>query len=426
MSSQEHNMVVLGQIVKHIPAKLIEKLKAKYGIQTRAFTATSHVVAMIFAQLAHALSLNDICDCLRFHKGYLSQIRDCVPPSRNGLAHANATRDASLPEELFWAVLEEIRMKYPGFISGSRLYPGLPWRFKRAIHLVDSTTIKLIAKCMDWAKHTKQKAAAKMHLDLDLKSFLPNFIIVRPAKDSDPKMAWELCAPVRAGEIVVFDKAYVDFDHLYHLHQRGVIWVTRSKENMCFEVMGQQLSEEEIQQARHMRETGVFVGQQPIVLSDSLVRLARGNTFEKYPETLRLITACILRDGKPAEMSFISNQLEWSPYSICDLYLARWGIEVFFKEIKQTLQLADFLGTSENAIKWQIWTALLTYLLLRLTAWLGDWKDSFRRLYTLVKGMLWSQRSLSALFRLIDTEENGVSPPIRLSDVQLQFDFGDI
>jgi hypothetical protein len=93
MSSQEHNMAVLGQIVKHIPAKLIEKLKAKHKIQTRSFSETSHVVAMIFAQLSHALSLNDICDCLRFHKGYLAQIRDCVPPSRNGLAHANATRD---------------------------------------------------------------------------------------------------------------------------------------------------------------------------------------------------------------------------------------------------------------------------------------------------------------------------------------------
>lgn len=133
-----------------------------------------------------------------------------------------------------------------------------------------------------------------------------------------------------------------------------------------------------------------------------------------------------LRDGKPAEMSFITNQLEWSPYSICDLYLARWGIEVFFKEIKQTLQLADFLGTSENAIKWQIWTALLAYLLLRLTAWLGDWERSFRSLFTLVKGMLWSRRSLPALFKLVEAEENGVSPPVRLSDVQLQFDFGDI
>lgn len=426
MSSQEHNMAVLGQIVKLIRRKLIEKLKVKYKIQTRAFSATSHVVAMIFAHLSHALSLNDICDCLRFHKGYLAQIRDCVPPSRNGLAHANATRDAGLAEELFWSVLDEIKSKYPKFISGSREYPGLPWRFKRAIHIVDSTTIRLIAKCMDWAKHTKQKAAAKMHLDLDLRSFLPNFVIVKSAKDSDPKMAGELCAPIRAGEIVVFDKAYVDFEHLYKLHQRSVIWVTRAKDNMCFEVVGQHLSEEEIQQARHMFEEKIFVGQQPIVLSDCRIMLAKENSREKYPEQLRLVEACVLRDGKPAMMRFISNQLDWSPYSICELYLARWGIEVFFKEIKQTLQLADFLGTSENAIKWQIWTALLTYLLLRLVAWLGGWKKSFRRLFTLVKGMIWSQRNLSALMALVVKEENGVSPPIRLSDIQMQFDFGDI
>ena len=126
-------------------------------------------------------------------------------------------------------------------------------------------------------------------------------------------------------------------------------------------------------------------------------------------------------------MRFITNHFEWSAYSICDLYLARWGIEVFFKEIKQTLQLADFLGTSENAIKWQIWIALLTYLLLRLVAWLGGWKRSFRRFFTLVKGVLWSQRSLRALITIIDkTEERGTSPPIKLSAIQMQFDFGNI
>ena len=164
MGSQEHNMGVQGQIVKHIPKKLIEKLKNKHKIQTRSFSATSHVIAMIFAQLSHALSLNDICDCLRFHKGYLAQIRNCVPPSRNGLAHANATRDAGLAEELFWAISRESTLSYP----------GLPWRFRRAIHVVDFTTIQLIAKCMNWAKHRKQKAAAKIHLNLDLRSFLPN------------------------------------------------------------------------------------------------------------------------------------------------------------------------------------------------------------------------------------------------------------
>ena len=426
MGSQEHNLAVLGQIVKHIPGKLIEKLKAKYKIQTRAFSETSHVVAMIFAQLSHALSLNDICDCLRFRKGYLAQIRDSVPPSRNGLAHANATRNAGLAEELFWTVLADIKEKYPQFITGGRHYPGRPWRFKRAIHVVDSTTIRLIAKCMNWAKHREQKAATKMHLDLDLKSFLPNFAIVNRAKDSDPKMAWALCEPIRAGEIVVFDKAYVDFAHLHHLHQKGVIWVSRAKENMCFEVMGQQLSEEEIQQAQHMYEAGIFMGQQPIVLSDCWIKLTKNDTYAKYPDTIRMIEACVLQDGKPCLMQFITNQFEWSAYSICELYLARWGIEVFFKEIKQTLQLADFLGTSENAIKWQIWTALLTYLLLRLNAWLGGWKRSFRRFFTLVKGVLWSQRRLSALIALIETEEQETSPPIRLAAVQMQFDFGDI
>lgn len=98
---------------------------------------------------------------------------------------------------------------------------------------------------------------------------------------------------------------------------------------------------------------------------------------------------------------------------------------MFFKEIKQTLQLADFLGTSENAIKWQIWTALLTYLLLRLNAWLSGWKRSFRRFFTLVKGVLWNQKRLSSLIACIEKEEQ-TSPPIRLSAVQMQFDFGDI
>ena len=426
MSSQEHNLAVLGQIVKHIPGKLIEKLKAKYKIQTRGFSATSHVVAMIFAQLSHALSLNDICDCLHFRKGYLAQIRDCVPPSRNGLAHANATRDAGLAEDLFWTVLSDANEKYPQFISGSRHYPGLPWRFKRAIHVVDSTTIRLIAKCMNWAKHREQKAAAKMHLDLDLKSFLPNFAIVNRAKDSDPKMAWALCEPIRSGEIVVFDKAYVDFAHLQHLHQKGVIWVSRAKENMCFKVMGQQLSDEEIQQARHMYEAGIFMGQQPIVLSDCRIKLAQENTLAKYPDEFRMVEACVRQNDKTCLMQFITNHFEWSAYSICELYLARWGIEVFFKEIKQTLQLADFLGTSENAIKWQIWSALLTYLLLRLNAWLTGWKRSFRRFFTLVKGVLWSQKRLSSLILLIEKVEQETSPPIRLSAVQMQFDFGDI
>ncbi len=425
MSHQENNMVVLVQFVKRIPKKLIEKLRNKYKIQTRSFSATSHVVAMIYAQLSHALSLNDICDSLRLHSGYLSQIRDCTPPSRNGLAHANATRNSAMAEELFWTVFNDLKANYPEFVSKGRHYPGMPWRFKRSIHIVDSTTIQLIAKCMSWAKHREQKAAAKMHLDLDLKSFLPNFAIVNRAKDSDPKMAWGLCSFIRAGEIVIFDKAYVDFAHLWHLNQRGIFWVSRAKDNLCIEVMGQQLSKEEIQQAEHMRENKIFMGQQAIVLSDCLIKLTSATTAEKYPDEFRMVKACVLIDGKPYDMEFITNNMTWSPYSVCELYAARWGIEVFFKEIKQTLQLADFLGTSENAIKWQIWTALLTYLLLRFIGWDSEWKESFRRLYTLTKGTLWSRRNLKTLLNFMGMKEHNKPPP-KLTAIQMQFDFGDI
>lgn len=275
---------------------------------------------------------------------------------------------------------------------------------------------------MNWAKHREQKAAAKMHLDLDLKSFLPNFAIVNKAKDADSKIAWEVCASIRTGEIVVFDKAYVDFEHLYHLHQRNITWVTRAKENIRYEIMGQQLSAEEIQQAKYMRYNNIFMGQQPIVLSDCRIKLTV-NSKEKYPEELRWISALVLVNGKPCEMQFISNHFEWSAYSICELYLARWGIEVFFKEIKQTLQLADFLGTSENAIKWQIWTALLAYLLLRLVGWLAEWTQSFRRLFTLVKGILWSRRNIIELLKMAVLPVENKTPPTQIIE-QLTFNFG--
>ena len=133
-------------------------------------------------------------------------------------------------------------------------------------------------------------------------------------------------ATIRAGEIVVFDKAYVDFAHLHHLHQKGVIRVSRAKENVCFEVIGQQLSEEEMQQAQHMYEAGIFMGPQPTVLSDCRIKLTRDDTYAKYPDEIRMINACVLQNGKPCLMKFITNQFEWTACSICELYLAMLGL----------------------------------------------------------------------------------------------------
>ena len=385
MTPTRHAMSVLAQITSWIPDRIIENLARKHRIQTRSFSATSHVISMVYVHLAHALSLNDICDSLSNHAGTLKQIRGCTPPSRNGLSHANKTRNADMAGELFWKVYESLSKQHPEFLSSSRDYPGFPHRFRtRTIRAVDSTTIQLTAFSMGWAKHRRQKA----------------------------------------GEVVVFDKAYVDFKHLTPLASRGVSWVTRSKENMLYEVMGQQATAGEQKSsagASAAAEPGGLeepaakdMGQQVSgrrryvrkkcrILSDERFRLTGLNTREHYPEELRLVTAEVEIKGKMMQMTFITNNLEWSAFTICQLYQCRWGVEVFFKEIKQTLQLADFLGHDENAVRWQTWTALLTYLLLRSVAWHGKWRHPFSRLFTLVRAVPWNFFLLASLIECCDT-----------------------
>jgi hypothetical protein len=272
-----------------------------------------------------------------------------------------------------------------GFVSG-RSGKGFARKFKRTIHLVDSTTIPLIASCLDWAKHRRRKAAAKCPLRLDLQSFLPRFAIVDTARHNDAKRARELCAGVKAGESVIFDKAYVDFSHLADLSMREVFWVTRAKENLNCRV------------ARCFQQ-----GASGKILRDDLIELQTPVSRDAYPVALRRIVALVEVDGREVEMVFLTNNLEWSAQSIVELYRCRWQIEVFFKQIKQTLQLADFLGTTANAVRWQVWTALLVYLLLRYLAFLSNWSHSFSRLFTLIRAALWKKWDVLSLLRCYGT-----------------------
>jgi hypothetical protein len=199
--------IVLTQLCEWIPPFLVAKLARKHGVdaKARAFSPWSHVIALLYAQLVHAISLNDVCDGLRLHAGKLARLRGATPPSRNGLSHANKVRPAAMAEELFWSVLNHLTTLEPRF--GGRTYAGMPRRFKRLIHVVDATTIQLVANCIDWARHRRKKAAAKMHLRLNLGAFLPAFAIVDTAKLSDAGAARAVCGGIGRGEIVVFDKA---------------------------------------------------------------------------------------------------------------------------------------------------------------------------------------------------------------------------
>jgi hypothetical protein len=374
---------LLRQICNFIPDFLVPRLARETGVESkvRTFSAWSHVVSLLYAQLTHSIGLNDVCDALGLNSGPLSSLRGATPPTRNNLSNSNKVRPAAMAEQLFWAVFEHLGNLSPRFVSG-KAGKRFARKFKRTIHLVDSTTIPLIASCMDWAKHRRRKAAAKCHLRLDLQSFLPRFAIVDTARHNDAKRARELCAGIKPGEIVIFDKAYLDFAHLADLCLRMVFWVTRAKDNLSFKVV-----------RRYQKGA---VGK---ILRDDLIQLTTPASRKDFPELIRRIVALVEVDGKEVEMVFLSNNLEWSASSIVELYRCRWQIEVFFKQIKQTLQLADFLGTSANAVRWQIWTALLVYLLLRYLSFLTDWSHSFARLFTLIRTALWKKWDLLALLK---------------------------
>ncbi|MBC8379391.1 MAG: IS4 family transposase [Planctomycetes bacterium] len=386
MRPAKHHYTVLSQICQHIPAHLVSKLSRDFGVdqQARTFSPWSHVVAMLHVHLAHSLSLNDVADTLRNHSGVLTTIRRATPPSRNGLSHANRVRDPDMAQALFWAVLSHIQSQHPDFGRGHK-YSGLPKRFKRAIHAIDSTTIQLVANCIDWAKHRRRKAAAKCHMQLNLQTFLPQFAIVKEASTHDSTEAYQLCSNLKSGEIAVFDKAYVDFPHLADLNERGVFWVTRAKDNMNYRIVKQ-----------HTPPKGD-------ILRDVLIELKTPKSYQAYPQKLRLITANVEINGITKTMTFITNNFLWAPSSISDLYKCRWGIEVFFKQIKQTLQLSDFLGHSRNAILWQVWMALLAYVLIRFIGHLGQWKGTFRRLFTLLRGVLFSRLDAMSVMLLCGT-----------------------
>ena len=270
-----------------------------------------------------------------------------------------------------------------GFAQGRR---RLAHRFKAPIHVVDATTIELIASCLDWAKHRRRKAAAKCPLRLDLRSQLPRCAIIDTARENDAKRARELCAGIRAGEIVLFDKAYVDFAHLCDLETRGVSWVTRAKEHLAYRVVKKRLKKPEGK-----------------ILRDDEVGFTGFYSRRRYPHRLRRVEALVEVDGKERVMVFLTNNLQWAASSVAGLYRCRWQIECFFKQIKQTLQLADFLGNSANAVRWQLWMALLCYVLLRYLAHVSRWAGSFTRLWAVCRSALWARLDLRALLESYGT-----------------------
>ena len=362
---------VFKQVCNHIPGHALAKIVRKHGAEdlARTFDYWSHVVVLVFSKLSHNFGLNDLCDQTDIHSGVLSTIRGARPARRNTLSHANKKRPAVIAEELFWTTRDHLVSQAPSF--GKRRFPGRLGKLRKAIHIIDSTTLELAANCMDWASHRRRKAAAKAHVRLNFEGLLPACVVVDTAREADNRRARELTAGLKPGEIVIFDRGYNDHGHFADLTARDVTWVTRCKEGTVYEV----------------REQRAASG---AVHEDEVVTLSNGTRCRRIRATVEV-------DGEDQDMVFLSNHEEWAASTIVDLYRARWEIEVFFKQLKQTLKLCDFISYSANGIRWQIWVALLVHLILRYLAWAGKWGQSFVRMFALVRGVIWRRLDILAL-----------------------------
>jgi Transposase DDE domain/Domain of unknown function (DUF4372) len=316
-------------------ARIVARYHGDHSVQT--FPCTEQYRALAFAQLTFRESLRDIEACLSAQPAKLLHMGFRGPVRRSTLADANEVRD--------WRIYAEFAQRL--IAQARRLYAGesLLGELDNTVYALDSTTIDLCLSLFPWAHFRSTKAAVKMHTLLDLRGNIPSFIHISEGNLHDVH-ALDMILP-EAGAIYVMDRGYVDFARLYRLHQAGAFFVTRAKSN---------LNAHRVYSSATDRTTGV--------IADQKIALDGHYTRQDYPVHIRRVR---FRDPETEKtLVFLTNQTTLPALTICDLYKSRWQVELFFKWIKQHLRIKAFYGTSENAVKTQIWIAVSVYVLVAI------------------------------------------------------------
>ncbi len=304
----------------------------------KGMNSWTHFVSMIFCQFSKSNSLRDISNGLRSATGNLNHLGLSKAPSKSSLSYQNKHRDWNLFEKFYFTILDQL--------SAEAGFKQVKFKIKSKIYLLDSTTIPLCLSLFDWAKYKTAKGAIKLHTLLDYDGNLPAFINMTDGKVGDNKGAGEM--PLVKNSVVVGDRFYFDTPLLNKWDSMGVFFVIRMKENIKYTT----LKELELPDNRHQH-----------ILKDEIVELSGLNTQNQYPKRLRRVA--VYNEEKDTVIELITNQLSWTANTISELYKSRWQIEIFFKEIKQLLKIKSFIGTTENAVMIQVWTAMITILLLK-------------------------------------------------------------
>jgi len=330
---------IFSQVIDFLPQNKFRRCVNRYNgnYRVRSFTCYDQLLCMAFAQLTYRESLRDIECCLRAMREKLYHIGIRGKVSRNTLAKANERRDWRIYSDFAQILIHEARRLYVDDDFGLEL--------KETVYALDSSTIDLCLSVFPWARFRKTKGAVKLHTLLDLKGDIPTFIWITDGKVHDVNVLDHLIP--EPGAIYVMDRAYLDFQRLYQLHQCSAIFVIRSKTNTGL----RRLYSHKID-----KSTGVRC--------DQTVVLTGYYSKKDYPEKLRRIKYYDADKGR--SFVFLTNQFTLPPKIIAELYRYRWRVEIFFKWIKQHLRIKSFFGTSQNAVKTQIWIAVSTYVLVAI------------------------------------------------------------
>lgn len=342
-------------------AKHVRELKAER--HARGFSCWSQFVSMLFCQLAQARSLREITDGLKCCEGKLKHLGLDAEPKRSTLSYANAHRPWQLYQKLFFDLLEKCQA----------ISPKKKFRFKNKLVSMDSTVIDLCASMFDWARWRHSKGAIKLHLLLDHDGCLPSFAHITEGKTADLKVAQSIDFP--KGTIIAMDRGYTDYRLYARWTKAGVFFVTRLKTK-----------------ANYLPMESRPVPKGSNVRSDEIIRL---RPFEAgRPDLPDLRRIVVWLEDKQEELELLTNNFDLAASTIAAIYKARWQIELFFKLLKQQLKIKTFVGTSANAVRIQIWTALIAVLIVRYLQFRSNFQWAVSNLVALLRWNLFSYRDL--------------------------------
>ncbi|HXH50023.1 MAG TPA: IS4 family transposase [Terriglobia bacterium] len=360
---------LFNQLLYHFPrlefGSLVQKHKAERA--AKGFDCWTQFVSMLFCQLGHADSLREICNGLNCCLGKLVHLGIAKAPNKSTLSYANEHRPAALYQELFYTVLARFRTQGQ---LGARKHQ---FRFKNKLLSLDSTTVSLCLSLFPWAKFRRAKGGVKAHVLLDHDDYLPRYVLLTAGRASDVRMARHFDLP--PGSIVAVDRGYNDFRLFARWMAGGVFFVTRPMHHIAYAVV----------ESRPLPQNSN-------ICSDEVIRLSSKMARQTFKHRLRRIA--VWDADQEREIVLLTNHFDFGATTIAKIYKDRWEIELFFKALKQNLKIKSFVGTTENALHIQIWTALIAMLLLKWLHHLSQANWSLSNLATMLRLNLFTYRDL--------------------------------